>query len=131
MSGKALRLKVFFVYSMAQQFHEHKMDVIKNGSLNEKQTKKSVYADGDLLVFSVMGAAASGIFAYALDDETRDNEMVKLVYQRWTMATSDVFVLKSIYDMTTGNGSMMIGVSVGAKFVKTIVETAIIAPGND
>jgi hypothetical protein len=31
-----------------------------------------------------MGAAASGIFAYALDDETRDNEMVKLVYQRWT-----------------------------------------------
>jgi hypothetical protein len=48
-----------------------------------------------------MGAAASGIFAYALDDETRDNEMVKLVYQRWTMA-SDVFVLKSIYDMTTG-----------------------------
>jgi hypothetical protein len=83
---------------------------------------------GDLLVFSVMGAAASGIFAYALDDETRDNEMVKLVYQRWTMATSDVFVLKSIYDMTTGNGSMMIGVSVGAKFVKTIVETAIIAP---
>jgi hypothetical protein len=24
-----------------------------------------------------MGAAASGIFAYALDDETRDNEMVK------------------------------------------------------
>jgi hypothetical protein len=54
--------------------------------------------------------------------------MVKLVYQRWTMATSDVFFLKSIYDMTTGNGSMMIGVSVGAKFVKTIVETAIIAP---
>jgi hypothetical protein len=40
MSGKALRLKVFFiVYSMAQQFHEHKMDVIKNGSLNEKQKK--------------------------------------------------------------------------------------------
>jgi hypothetical protein len=33
------------------------------------------------------------------DDETRDNEMVKLVYQRWTMATSDVFVLKSIYDI--------------------------------
>jgi hypothetical protein len=38
-----------------------------------------------------------------------------------------MYLLKSIYDMTTGNG-MMIGVSVGAKFVKTIVETAIIAP---
>jgi hypothetical protein len=52
--------------------------------------------------------------------------MVKLVYQRWTMATSDVFVLKSIYDMTTGNGSMMIGVSVGAKFED--YREAIIAP---
>jgi hypothetical protein len=29
-----------------------------------------------------MGAAASGIFAYALDDETRDNEMVKLVLSK-------------------------------------------------
>jgi hypothetical protein len=27
-----------------------------------RNKKKSVYADGDLLVFSVMGAAASGIF---------------------------------------------------------------------
>jgi hypothetical protein len=105
------------------------MDVIKNGSLNEKQKKNLSMLMG-ISYFSVMGAAASGIFAYALDDETRD-EMVKLVYQRWTMATSDVFVLKSIYDMTTGNGSMMIGVSVGAKFVKTIVETAISAAGND
>jgi hypothetical protein len=50
------------------------MDVIKNGSLNEKQ-KKSVYADGDLLVFSVMGAAASGIFAYAL--------MTRLGIMKW------------------------------------------------
>jgi hypothetical protein len=30
---------LYTVYSMAQQFHEHKMDVIKNGSLNEKQKK--------------------------------------------------------------------------------------------
>jgi hypothetical protein len=50
---------LYTVYSMAQQFHEHKMDVIKNGSLNEKE--KSVYADGDLLVFSVMGAAVGNI----------------------------------------------------------------------
>jgi hypothetical protein len=73
-----------------------------------------------------MGAAASGILHMLL--MTRLGIMKWWFYQRWTMATSDVFVLKSIYDMTTGNGSMMIGVSVGAKFVKTIVETAIIAP---
>jgi hypothetical protein len=34
--------------------------------------------------------------------------MVKLVYHRWMMATNDVFVLTSIYDMSTGSGSMMI-----------------------
>jgi hypothetical protein len=57
--------------------------------------------------------------------------MVKLVYQRWTMATSDVFVLKSIYDMTTGNGSMMIGVSVGAKFKDYSGDCYYSAAGND
>jgi hypothetical protein len=42
-------------------------------------------------------------------------EMMKWwIDQRWTMATSDVFVMKSIYDMDYGTGSMMIGVSVGA-----------------
>jgi hypothetical protein len=37
------------------------MDVIKKWIFNEKQKEKSVYADGDLLVFSVMRAASSGI----------------------------------------------------------------------
>jgi hypothetical protein len=46
------------------------------------------------------------------------------------MATSDVFVLKSIYDMTTGNGSMMIGVS-ETKFVKTSGDCYYSAAGND
>jgi hypothetical protein len=53
------------------------MDVIKMDLLTRKRKNLSMLM-GDLLVFSVMGAAASGIFAYALDDETRDNEMVKL-----------------------------------------------------
>jgi hypothetical protein len=39
MSGKETEGILYTVYSMAQQFHEHKMDVIKNGSLNEKQKK--------------------------------------------------------------------------------------------
>jgi hypothetical protein len=41
MSGKALRLKILFtVYSMAQQFHEHKMDV-KMDLLTRNKRKKS------------------------------------------------------------------------------------------
>jgi Ni2+-binding GTPase involved in maturation of urease and hydrogenase len=51
---------LYTVYSMAQQFHEHKMDVIKMDLLTRNK-EKSVYADGDLLVFSVMGAASGNI----------------------------------------------------------------------
>ena len=83
---------------------------------------------GDVLIFTVMSAAAAGIFKYALDDETRDDELVKLTYERFQMATGDVFVLKSILDMTTGTGSMMIGVSIGARFVRSAIDVAIISP---
>jgi hypothetical protein len=39
MSGKALRLGLYTVYSMAQQFHEHKMDVIKMDLLTRNKRK--------------------------------------------------------------------------------------------
>lgn len=119
---------LYTIWSMAQQLAEHKTSVLKNGTLNVKQKKNLSMLMSDLLVFSILGAAASGIFKYALDDETREDEMVKLVYERWSMATGDVFVLKSIYDMTTGTGSMFIGVSIASRFLKSMVETAIIAP---
>jgi hypothetical protein len=114
----------YTVYSMAQQFHEHKMDVIKNGSLNEKQKKNLSMLMGISSIFSDEQLLWN--ICICSDDETRDNEMVKLVYQRWTMATSVIcFEIYLRYDHR--NGSMMI-VCLWAKFVKTIVETAIIAP---
>lgn len=119
---------LYTVWSVTRQLAEHRTEIIEKGTLNEKQKKNLSMLLGDLIIFSVMGAGAAGIFKYALDEETRDDELVKLVYQRWIMATSDVFVLKSILDMTTGTGSMMIGVSVATRFVKSAAETAIIAP---
>ena len=119
---------LYTIWSMAEQLAEYKTEVFQKGSLHEKQKKNLSMLIGDLIVFSVLGAAASGIFKYALDDETRDDEMVKLVYQRWMMATSDVFVLKSITDMTTGSGSMFIGISTAKRFLMSAVDTALIAP---
>lgn len=119
---------IYTLGSMARQLAEHKTSIFKNGTLNVKQKKNLSMLMGDLIIFGVLGAAASGIFKYALDDETREDEMVKLVYERFSMATGDVFVLKSIYDMMTGTGSMFIGVSIASKFLKSMVETAIIAP---
>jgi hypothetical protein len=45
MSGKAHETILYTVYSMAQQFHEHKMDIVKMDLLT-KQKEKSVYAYG-------------------------------------------------------------------------------------
>jgi hypothetical protein len=50
-------------------------------------------------------------------------------YQRWTMATSDVFVLKSIYDMTTGNGSMIVSVGEICKYSGDCYYSGILTPG--
>jgi hypothetical protein len=72
------------------------MDVIKNGSLNEKQKKNLSMLMGDLLVFSVMEQLLREYLYMLFDDETRDNEMVKLFIKDGPWATSDVFVLKSI-----------------------------------
>ena len=75
-----------------------------------------------------MGAAASGIFSYGLDDEQRKDELAQLIYKRWMMATSDTFLLKSILDMTAGNGSLMVGVSIFNKALQSAIQTAYVAP---
>jgi hypothetical protein len=49
---------LYTVYSMAQQFHEHKMDVIKMDLLTRNK-RKSVSADGGSLSIFSDGAAAS------------------------------------------------------------------------
>jgi hypothetical protein len=54
---------------MAQQFHEHKMDVLKMDLLTRNKRKKSMLM-GIFSIFSD-GSSCLGIFAYALDDETR------------------------------------------------------------
>lgn len=116
------------LWSILQQCYEYKTDIAKKGSLTEKQKKNLSLLTGDLLVWGTLGAAGAGLFKYALDDETRKDETVKLLYQRWMMATGDVFVLKSITDMVTGTGSMMIGVSVLKKFAVSVADVAYIAP---
>jgi hypothetical protein len=57
---------------MAQQFHEHKMDVIiKMDLLTRNKRKNLSMLMGDLLVFSVMGAAASEYLHMLLIDRLR------------------------------------------------------------
>jgi hypothetical protein len=55
------------------------MDVIKKWILLTRN-KRNLSIDGDLLVFSVMSSCFN--ICICLDDETRDNEMVKLVLSK-------------------------------------------------
>lgn len=119
---------MYTLWSMTQQLYEYKTEIATKGTLTDKQKKNLGMLAADLLTWSVLGAAASGLFKYALDDETRKDETVKLLYKRWMMATSDVFVLKSMLDMATGNGSMMVSLSILKRAVTSVAETAYLAP---
>lgn len=119
---------LYTVWSLAKQGYEYRTDFLKKKNLTENQKKNLSKLYGDLLIFTIMGAAASGLFKYALDDEDRQDELTQLVYKRWMMATSDTFVLKSILDMTAGNGSIMVGVSVFNKALQSALHTAYVAP---
>jgi len=119
---------VYTIQSMARQAAEHKFAVFQKGTLNDKQKKNISTLFGDLIVWGTLSAAAWGIFNYGLDDESRSNEAARLAYDRWMMATGDVFLMKSLTDVLTGNSSMLISASIASGAVKSIVDVSLIAP---
>jgi hypothetical protein len=90
----------------------------------KKQKEKCIHVDGrSSYIFN--NGQHFWYIAYALDDETRDDEMVKFIKDGpWLLVICFEIYLR--YDYR--NWVYDDWVSVGAKFVNTIVETAIIAP---
>lgn len=118
---------LYTVQSMSRQLAEYKLQLYKKGSLEEHQKKNLSKLLADLFIFSAMSAGAAGLFAALFDDDDEKSELAKLAYQRWMMATGDVFLLKSLIDMTTGNSSMFISVSVGMRLVSAITNASVVS----
>ena len=125
--GTATEGILYTVQSMARQLAEYKLEIFKKGTLEEHQKKNLSKLLADMFVFSAMSAGAAGIFAAMFDDDDEKSDLAKLVYQRWMMATGDVFLLKSLTDMTTGNSSMFISVSVGFRLLKAITNATVVS----
>lgn len=119
---------VFTMAAVTRQLYEYNTDFLQKQSLTDNQKKNLSKLIGDIGIFSIMSFGAAGIFKYALDDEQREDELVKLVYTRWQMATSDVLVLKSIGDLLTGTGSLAVGLSIAKRAAVSVINTAVIAP---
>ena len=47
------------------------------------------------------------------------------MHERALMGISDLLVIKSIYDMTTGNGSMLIGYSIAARALRQAIQATV------
>ena len=118
----------FTLVSLARQAAEYKGEFLKKGELNEQQKKNIGKLLADVFVVTTLSLVASGLFKYGLDDDDRKDPLIALVHQRWQMATGDVFLIKSLVDMFTGNSSMLITVSVMKRLVDTSLNLAWTAP---
>ena len=107
------------------QLGEYKLDIIKNGSLTANQQKNLSKLLGDIIVWGTMYGGAIGLIAlFVGDDDLTENQ--QLVYNRWVMATGDVFFPKSLMDITTGNSSMFVSLSVASRFADSLFKTVIV-----
>lgn len=95
---------------------------------NENQKKNMSKLLADVSVISFILAGVNGIWAYALDDEMREDETAQLIKNRMTMAASDVFLLKSLLDITTGNGSLFISGAIAVRAVSSVLRAAALTP---
>lgn len=118
----------FTVWNMYKQLLEHKQDVIKKGSLTDTQKKNVSYLLGDIVTATFLSLGIAGVYAGIYDDDEEKGAFAQLLRQRYDMATGDVFFPKSLIDMTTGNSSMFIGVSIAARAAKAALETAYVYP---
>lgn len=122
--GIIYTLKALY-YGVADQ----KMEGIKNGyNMKEHQKENLSKLLADVGMWMVMSGVGMGLWSM-LDDEDKKNPMISLLHDRYTMATEDLFLLKSLTEMTTGQGSMFVSLS-AAKNALTAAGGLIISGGK-
>jgi hypothetical protein len=95
---------------------------------NEHQKKNMSKLLADVGVISILIGAVNGVWAYGLDDDTKKSEVAQLIRNRLLMSASDVFLLKSLLDITTGNGSLFISGAIAVRAVSSALRAATLTP---
>ena len=93
-------------------------------NLKPHQKKNMANLISDVLLFTVLTLGIN--FAYGLlDDENKKNPLIVLIHERALMGVKDLLVIMSIYEMTTGNGSMLIGYSIAARALRQAIQATV------
>lgn len=116
----------YTILHVVREIGEHRTNVLKDGTLSNKQKKNIATLMGDLIVSGVLAAAATGIFRYGLDDEERRDPLNNLIYLRFMMATTDVFFIASLFEISSGNSSMFIPVAIIRRMAGSYLDVLLI-----
>lgn len=119
---------------LTKRLADEKTTMIKNGANLKPHQKENISKLlSDTLMFAIMNAAAVGLFAYALDDRDRKNPAIQLLHKKFLMATGDIFLIYSLLDVTAGQGSMYVSLSMASNAVNglwKVLSTSAMAIGD-
>ncbi|MCK5788442.1 MAG: PD-(D/E)XK nuclease family protein [Chlamydiia bacterium] len=107
-----------------------KLDIFKKDKgikLEDYQVENLSKLMGDMFTWSFLMLAGIGLFKGMLDDEDRKNPTLQLLYKRYVAATGDVFLAYSLLDITSGQGSIFIGVSIALNAMKALKDVTLTA----
>ena len=109
------------VYSVQALYHGIKDQGIKgykNGyNLKDHQKENLSKLMADLGMWLFLAGAGAGVWAYLMDDEQKKDPFLSTMHARYMAATGDVFLLASLGGMVSGQGSMMISLSVASNAI--------------
>jgi hypothetical protein len=95
----------------------------RNATITDVQARNMSKGLSDILVHSIMYLAALGLFVPDDDDDEITANAKVLLKNRVLMAADDVFFVKSMANMLTGNNAIFIGISVTHRAVMSLMDT--------
>jgi len=110
--GQAAEGILYSVFGITRMFKEEGFKALKSKNLTEVQKKNMSKLMADMFIGVVLSAAVWGMFKGLGDDDETMTETEQMFYDRFQMATGDVFMPKSLFDMAAGRGSLFIGISI-------------------
>ena len=110
--GQAAEGILFSIFGITRMFREEGFKALRSKNLTEVQKKNMSKLMADMMIGIVLSAAVWGMFKGLGDDDDKMTETEQMLYNRFQMATGDVFMPKSLFDMAAGRGSLFIGISI-------------------
>jgi hypothetical protein len=122
------------LYTMKYLFGEVRrlgpVDFIKaDSTLKPHQQENVAKLLADVGMWATLSLAAWGLFSMMFGDDDDKDPAAELLYKRYMAATGDVFLLYSLVDMMSGNGSAFISISIAARAAGSLLNLGVAGAG--